>query len=82
MTMFYTIVDSSEYIDGSGFTWGNLFEALDSKVGHLGYSIRSGRYVSEDPYKSDRDSEYVSLSATRRDAGQLIELTRNWEYGL
>lgn len=82
MTMFYTIVDSSEYVDCRVFTWGNLFEALDSKVGRLGYSIRSGRYVSEDPYKDRSDSEYVPLSDTRRDTGQLIELTRTWEFGL
>ncbi len=79
--MFYTIVDSAEYVDCSVFTWGNLFEALDSKVGHLGYNIRSGRYVTEDPYTDKSDSQYVKLTDTdtRRLSGQLIELTPNWE---
>jgi len=72
---YYTIVKSSDFVSDIDFTWGSLFDVLDSRVAASGYIINSGRYVSTDPYANTADCEHVSLPGLPTlTSGQLIEL--------
>ena len=72
----YTIVNADDFVNADEFTWGTLFESLDSIVAALGYTIDSGKYVSEDPYVGNLDFVRVILPRVAEvESGQLIELT-------
>lgn len=73
---YYTIVNSDDFIKKEEFTWGNLFDALDSTISSLGYNITSGKYAPVNPYGSRPDFTRIEIPGfPALDSGQLIELT-------
>ena len=79
--IYYTIVDAREYMkkDDKAIAWKVLFEKLDKKVSEAGFSISSGKTITEDPYKDNKQAKYINIEPDTTEQlphGQLLSLLK------